>query len=240
MKINCVITDDEPIAREIIEDYVKMLPDLTLIASCSNAVETYAALRSHKVDLLFLDIQMPEINGLELMRSLKNPPAVIFTTAYPSFAIDGFDLDAVDYLLKPFSMERFLKAIDKTYQRLNPGRHDVAVTKGVEKFLFIKSDVSLVRMDFDKILYIEGMENYVKIFCEGRMILSLTTMKAIAAELPPENFLRIHRSYIVNLDKVDHVKDLCFNIKDKSLQIGKSYKKAVQNILFNRYKKIIR
>jgi len=239
MKLNCIITDDEPIALEIVEGYVKMLPELNLVARCTNAVETFTALRSHHVDLLFIDIQMPEISGLDVIRSLQKVPLIIFTTAYPSFAIDGFDLDAVDYLLKPISLERFLKSIEKVYSRIEKNQHALPAvirhTRADRKFFFIKSDAGLIRIDYDQILYIEGLENYIKIVSENKTVVTLHTMKAIEKVLPAENFLRIHRSYIVNMNKVESVKDYLFKIKNINLQTGKSYRKSIQAILKLKY-----
>ncbi len=239
MKLNCLITDDEPIAQEIIEGYVKMLPELHLVGTCSNAIETLSAIRNNHVDLLLIDIQMPEINGIDLIRSLHKVPMVIFTTAYPSFAIDGFELDAVDYLLKPVSLERFLKSIEKVYARMRRGKQPMETsaekTMIARTFFFIKSDSGLTRIDYQEILYIEGLENYIKIVCESRTVISLHTMKAIESVLPVENFLRIHRSYIVNMNKVERVKDYFFRIRNVSLQTGKSYRKSIQAILRMRF-----
>lgn len=183
---------------------------------------------------------MPEINGLDLIRSLKKTPLIIFTTAYPSFAIDGFELDAVDYLLKPISVERFLKAMEKAFFRLSKTKlssNDLIydLPNQERNFFFIKSESGLMRIDFADILYIEGLENYIKIICESKTVISLYTMKAIENMLPQDNFLRIHRSIIVNMQKVESVKDYHFKLKSISLQIGKSYKKSVLALLKLRY-----
>jgi len=236
----CVITDDEPIALEILEDYINMVPGLTLVAKCANAMETIAVLRSHHVDILFIDIQMPGISGVEFIRSLKNPPAVIFTTAYPNYAVEGFDLDATDYLLKPIPVDRFLKAVNKVFSKKNNAAAvaDVAVPQAAAKnLLFVKADQRLINVAYDDILFIEGLENYVRIHCKDRSIVSLNTMKSIEELLPDFPFLRIHRSYIVNLTKVDSVHNNIFNIGKRQLQVGKSYKKAIGEILKTYYSK---
>lgn len=239
MKLNCVVTDDEPIAREIIVAYIQKIPELELVAVCSDAIETISALRSNRVDVLFIDIQMPEISGLDLVRSLSKLPLVIFTTAHPAFAVDSFELDVVDYLLKPISKERFLKAMNKIYSRHSANQVLQAPFRdkpeNESKFFFAKSDLGLVRVDYDSILYIEGLENYIKIICENKTVVTMSTMKALESSLPAANFMRIHRSYIVNMDKVESVRDFCFQIKAHRLQVGKSYKKSVINLIKEKY-----
>lgn len=229
MTLNCVITDDEPIAQNIIEDYIGMVPDLHLTARCQDAMETLRVLRNNPVDLLFIDIQMPEISGLDFIRSLRTCPMVIFTTAYPSHAVEGFELDAVDYLVKPISFERFLKATDKVFARLAPAvsNHVTPIEKTNKNYFFIRSNLGYIRIDYNKILYIEGLENYIRIVCEDKTVISLNTMKFIANMLPPSLFIRIHRSHIINLEKVDSLHDHSFRIRDKTLIIGKSYRKTV-------------
>lgn len=239
MNLNCIITDDEPVALEILEDYVRMIPYLNLVATCKDAMETFAALRTHRIDVLFMDIQMPEITGVDLIRSLKTPPFVVFTTAYPNYAIEGFELDAVDYLLKPISIDRFLRAVDKIcsrYENLNKTQEAMKQHVADKKYFFIKSNQEMLKIEFDKILYIQGMENYVRIYCEdNKNIVSFSTMKNMEEILSPHNFLRIHRSYIVNLGKVDIVRNYVFNIRDKQIVTGKSYKKVISEMMKNHY-----
>jgi DNA-binding LytR/AlgR family response regulator len=238
MKLNCIITDDEPVALEILEDYARMVPYLNIVATCKDAMETFEALRNHKVDVLFMDIQMPEITGIDLIRSLKKPPFVVFTTAYPGFAIDGFELDAVDYLLKPISIDRFLRSVDKIcsrYETQDKGADPAKQNSTEKKYFFIKSNQEMLKVEFDKINYIQGMENYVRIFCEDKNVISFSTMKNMEEILSPYNFLRVHRSFIVNLDKVDMVRNYVFNIKDKQIITGKSYKKVVSEVMKSYY-----
>jgi DNA-binding LytR/AlgR family response regulator len=238
MKLNCVITDDEPIAQNIIEDYVNMVPGLRVLARCQDAMETLSVLHNNQVDVLFIDIQMPEINGLDFIRSLKKPPMVIFTTAYPSHAIDGFELDAIDYLVKPVSLERFLKAADKIFARsgmleTGPALHASPPNpEPSKKYFFIRSNPGFIKIEYNKILYIEGLENYIRIICEDKTVISLNTMKTTENMLP-SGFIRIHRSFIINLDKVDALHDNTFKIHDKSLVIGKSYRKIVLDLIKN-------
>lgn len=237
MQLKCIVTDDEPVASEILEDYVRLIPGLELIATCRDAMETHAILRSRPVDLLFIDIQMPGITGLDFIRSLKHPPAVIFTTAYPNYAIDAFDLDVVDYLLKPISVERFLRAVNKLFLRQSPHslKEDAmerpAAHEEARQFFFIKSNQDLVKIAYADILFIEGLENYVKIHCAGKVIISFATMRSMEEMLAPYRFLRIHRSYIVNLDKVDTIKNNIFCIRDTELVVGKSYRRPVAELL---------
>ena len=233
-QLACVITDDEPIALEILEDYIKMVPGLTLVAKCANAMETMDVLRKNKIDILFIDIRMPGISGVEFVRSLRSQPAVIFTTAFPDYAIDGFELDALDYLLKPVSVERFLRAVNKAFARnvkIDQTADMTAQQTEGKNILFVKSTNSLIKLTYDEILFIEGLENYIKIFCRDRVIISLCTMKNIEETLPNFPFLRIHRSYIVNLNKVDLVQNNIFKIGDRQLLVGKSYKKVVSEVL---------
>ncbi len=243
MILNCVVTDDEPIARDILEEYISMIPELVLVAKCSNAIETFSVLNNNDIDLLLIDIKMPEINGMDFIKSLKITPYVIFTTAYSSYAIEGFEVDAIDYLMKPISYERFLKSIEKVltrYKNENPVLNTLNSNEQNPTFFFIKSDTGLARIDYDKIQYIEGMENYIRIVCDNKTIVSLTTMKSIEQLLPNSNFLRIHRSFIVNMNMVDRVWDFNFYINNKAIQVGKSYKKSVQDILRNKYMAIVK
>lgn len=240
MKLKCVITDDEPIASEILEDYIRMVPGLELTAKCKDALETLQVLREEQVDVLFIDIQMPEITGLELIRSLnKMPRAVVFTTAYTAYAHEGFELDATDYLLKPISIERFLRTVDKIFLRmaaLKETQQPAAIPPPADKkYLFVKADQDLVKVEFNSILYVEGLENYVRIHCEDKTLISFKTMKSMEDILCAHRFLRIHRSYIVNLDKVDRIQNHIFMVKDRTLVTGKSYKKPVAELLKHYY-----
>jgi DNA-binding LytR/AlgR family response regulator len=243
MKINCVICDSLSASHEgpgIVEDYLKSFPDFKVVARCKNAFEVFSLLRALDVDVLFISIEMPEMNGLDLIRSLTKTPLIVFTTASAEFAIDGFDLNAVDYLVKPIQLDRFIKTIDKIYQRLTGGKQamladDATISGPKNNFIFIKAESGLIRIDYDAVLYIEGLENYIKIVCENKTVVTLLTMKAVESLISSGNFLRIHRSYIVNMNKVESINDGCFNMKGKSIVIGRSYKKVVQSVLKNKY-----
>ena len=237
MNLNCLITDDEPIAQEIMEDYISQVPGLVLAGKCKTAMETMSFFRKQNVDLLFLDIQMPGINGIDYIRSVKNPPAIIMTTAFPQYAMDGYDLDVVDYLLKPISFERFLKAVDKVFNRnitssLSNGQEKL-LDNSAPQYFFIRSNLDFIKVGYADVLYIEGLENYVRIYCETQTITTLGTMKHMEEILPPQRFMRIHRSYIVNMERVSGIYNYLFRIGNKEFNIGKSYRKAVLDRLKN-------
>ena len=225
--IKVLIVDDEPLAQEVLETYIEQIPDLDLVGKCGNAMEASSILSSENVDLLLLDIQMPQVTGLELVKSLNNPPVVVFTTAYPDYALDGFELDALDYLLKPISMERFLKAINKVRKHLQ--MQDTA--KHVDpddEYFFVKADKKLIKVKFSEILYIEGLKDYVIIRMEEGRVITLQTMKSLEDKLPSDKFMRIHRSYIVALDKIHALVGNMVEVMEKGqtkhLPVGKNYK----------------
>ncbi|EDP72347.1 two-component system response regulator [Flavobacteriales bacterium ALC-1] len=229
MKIlQCIIADDEPIARQILENYINEIPYLELKASCKNAFEVLEILQKEQIDLLFLDINMPKLSGLSMLRTLQQKPNVIITTAYPEYALEGFELSVTDYLLKPFSIERFLQAVMKVQQK-----HDNSVketiTNSIEEeqiSIFVKSDKKIIKLDFDAIFYIEAYGNYIKIFSD-KMVLTPQTLSDFIDKLP-NNFLRVHKSYAVNFN---HLKLIDGNqivlSNNAKLPIGKSYRKAI-------------
>ncbi len=226
-----MITDDEPIARDILTEYINLLPGLELGAVCSDALEAFKRLHNEKTDVLFLDINMPEMSGLELVRSLKNPPLIVFTTAHPQHALDGFELNAVDYLVKPVSFERFIRCADRLFrlhfaQRQQSNPMDQSFSQSPD-FIFVRTDRGLEKVWLHDLFYIEGFENYVKLICENRTLITMNTMKNMEAQLPTNRFLRIHRSYIINTDKIDFFQDNSFKIHKEVLLVGKSYRKMV-------------
>ncbi len=202
--IKVVAIDDEPLALQLVREYVEKTPFLELAGIFDNPLEAVAFIRSSDVDLVLLDIQMPDLTGTELAGVISGGPKVVFTTAYEKYALEGFRLDAVDYLLKPFSYGEFLKAVQKAEKLINLERKELPSLEVSKEFLFIKSDYKIRRIDFSEIHYIEGLKDYVKIFLRGekKPVLSLSTMKALEARLPEERFMRVHRSYIVNLETV--------------------------------------
>lgn len=226
MKIRTLIVDDEPLALEVLETYIEQMPEIELVGKCTNAIEANKVLNEIEVDLMFLDIQMPQLTGTEFVKTLTDPPIIIFTTAYPNYAIEGFELDALDYLLKPISLERFMKAINKAKEQINlksGGKDEEA-----EDFIFVKSDKKFIKVHYDDILYIEGLKDYVIIKTEAGRIITLQTMKSLEERLPSRRFMRVHRSYIAGLNKINAVVGNMVEViekgKPKHLPIGKNYR----------------
>lgn len=227
-KIRCLIIDDEPLAREILKQHIGGVEALALAGSCSNAVEAISFLKEHPVDLLFLDIQMPQLLGTNFIRTLKNPPKVIFTTAYRKYAVEGFELDAVDYILKPISFERFLKAVNKVLQ-INGVTEPVSSIKdnhaeSSSLFLYFRADRKMVKIFFHEILFIESLKDYIKIVTTTKTIVTKYVLYTLEEMLPSGEFLRIHRSYIVAINKIDSYNADSIQIAKHEIPIGKIYK----------------
>jgi DNA-binding LytR/AlgR family response regulator len=221
MKISCIIVDDEPLSRDVLIKYIADTPQLELKAALDNAISAMDYLNKNQVDLLFLDINMPKLSGVSLVKSLLNPPLIVFTTAYPQFAVEGFELDAVDYLLKPFSFERFLKAVNKVSEKLSKKEMPE------QNYLVIKADKKLHRISQDEILYFESAGDYVKIFFGDQMIVAHETMKNLEQTLPSEMFYRTHRSYIVALDKITFIEGNQLNIADAMISVSPDKKEGL-------------
>jgi len=228
MPIKCIAIDDEPLALELIKQYVARIEDLQLLQTFDDAISGSEFLRQQKVDLLFIDINMPDITGVELVRSLTEKPMVIFTTAYKKFAMDGFDLDAIDYLLKPIDFERFHKAANKaieyfTFRQVSKAEAPTSI--------FVRSEYKMLQIFLDDIDYIEGLEDYIKIhLSSGRPILTLMTLKAMLDKLPADRFKRIHRSYIVPVSKIKSiVNKKALMVYSKELPISDSYLSIIQD-----------
>ncbi|SMD45179.1 two component transcriptional regulator, LytTR family [Aquiflexum balticum DSM 16537] len=201
MKIKTIIVEDEPLAREGLKSYIREIDFLDLVGSCENALEANNIISSENPELMFLDIQMPKITGLDFLKSLKKPPMVIFTTAYPNYALQGFELDVIDYLVKPYSFDRFLKAVNKAREMFQL-KNQKPFEENFKDHIFLKVDNILKRINFEEILYIEGMENYIAVHThEGRFI-TLMTMKNMEELLPSRDFLRVHKTYIISRAKV--------------------------------------
>ena len=204
MTIKCVIIDDEPLAISVIEGHVHQTPFLELSAKFTHPIRAFEYLTENETDLLFIDIQMPDLSGLDLVKGLKNPPALIFTTAYDQYALEGFRVDAVDYLLKPIDYPEFLKAVNKAKDWIYALRSKNLSVQSNKEFLFIKSEYKIVRIDFTEIKYIQGMSEYVRIhLTHGKPIMSLLSLKSLEAQLPENMFMRVHKSFIVNLRKIN-------------------------------------
>src|SRR4026207_100591 len=234
-KIKCLVVDDEPPAREILKQHIAGVDALELAGTCANAVEAISFLKDHPVDLLFLDIQMPQLLGTNFIRTLKNPPRVIFTTAFRKYALEGFELDAVDYLLKPISFERFLKGINKIMQ-INVPVDPSSLPKDNQKetansFLYFRADRKMVKVFFNDILFIEALKDYIKIVTPGRTIVTKYVLTTLAELLPADEFLRIHKSYIVAINKIESYNADCIQIAKHELPIGRLYKFDVGRIL---------
>lgn len=221
--IRCVIVDDEPLAREILEMYVSQNTELQLVGVCKNADEVVALLRKETVDVLFLDIQMPGVSGMQLVKSLENPPLVVFTTAYDQYAVEGFEVSAVDYLLKPISPERFNTAVEKVKEQIQY-RKQVATSKDTLDYLFVRADYQDVKILYKDILYVEGLKDYVKIVTSMKRIVTLTNIKGMLEKLPRDKFIRVHKSYIVAKEKVNMVRGNVLKIGDKEIPIGLTFK----------------
>jgi two-component system LytT family response regulator len=231
--MSCIIVDDEPLARDILEDFIGKVPFLMLKASCKNGFEALKVLQKEKTDLIFLDIQMPDLNGIQLYESLSSKPLVIFTTAYSNYAVTGFDLEAVDYLVKPFAFERFLKAVNRAYEQFQASRP--AASGEIRDFMFVKDGTKIVKVNYADILYIEGMKDYVKIVLQDKkMVLTLMSMQHMMEKLPAEKFIRIHRSYIIPLSKIEEVEKNRVVIGGKHLPVGNSYKNGLMQALAGR------
>jgi len=233
--ISCIAVDDEPLALNVIHRYIALVPTLQLVASCNNALEAMQALHKNQVDLMFLDIKMPHILGTELVRSLRNPPKVIFTSAYRKFAIEGFDLNAVDYLLKPISFDRFLKAVSKVLdQTLSVAGHDPSLQtrpSALDAFLYFRADRKMVKVALSEILYVESIKDYVKVFTPARTIITKQSISSLEEMLSKANFMRIHRSFIVAIDKIQSFNNDFVEIEEKQLPISRMYRQTVRGAL---------
>jgi two-component system LytT family response regulator len=224
----CIIVDDEPLARDVIRRYIEQIPTLRLSAEFRNAIDASLYLISNEVDLIFLDIRMPQLTGIEFLRSLRKAPKVIFTTAHKEYALDGYELDVIDYLLKPIRFDRFLKAVNKAlpeFQHLEkkqlPPEED---SRPFDSFIYLRVDRKMVKVMLDDILYIESERDYVKIYTEEGYILTRQTIASIEAMLSQRQFMRIHRSYIVSLKKLKSFTSETVEIGSKEIPIGKLYR----------------
>ena len=226
MKLKCIITDDEPIARKGLQNYVERIDFLELVGVCEDAIQLNNQLKSQQADLLFLDIEMPYMTGIELLNSLSNPPKVIITSAYAEYAIKGYDLEVSDYLLKPISFDRFLKAVNKAYDQLISSQTPV-----VQDYLFVKTSLKLEKIGFNDMRFIEGVENYVAIYTSDGKIITHTTLRTILQKLPPERFVQVHKSYLVNIDKIDSIEGNLLGIGKNKIPLSRTYKETALEII---------
>jgi DNA-binding LytR/AlgR family response regulator len=233
VSISCLIVDDEPLARSLLTDYVKKIPYLNLLDASSSPLTAIEILRSTPVDLLFLDIQMPEITGISLLKALQKKPLVILTTAYSEYALEGYELDVIDYLLKPITFERFLRAVEKANQRLTTPA-PAPVIKNipdavVPPFVFVKDGTKLVKVRWEDILYVEGLKDYVTIHTRTQKIVTLQRLKSMEEQLPPDKFIRIHHSYIVAVDAIDVIHKGEVQIGPVTIPVSDTYRKSFKD-----------
>ncbi|WP_242926961.1 LytR/AlgR family response regulator transcription factor [Pontibacter vulgaris] len=241
MKLRCLIVDDEPLALDVLETYIARLDNLELVCRCNNAVEAYNCLQKEQVDVMFLDIQMPKLTGIDFLKSLTNPPKVIFTTAYRDYALDSYELNAVDYLLKPISFDRFLKAVSKvTPPEPKPASGasipaapvtEPAIANYKDAFIYLKADKKMVKVMLSDILYIESLKDYIRVKTDAKEIISYQKISFLEEKLPTDKFLRIHRSFIVALDKIQAFSATAVDIGQTEIPIGRFYKNEVLQIL---------
>lgn len=224
MKIRCIAVDDEPLSLRIIEKYTAELPQLELVATCADAFEAMNLLQSKAMDLAFLDINMPKLSGLSMLKSLDRPPLVVFTTAYPEFAVDGFEQEAVDYLVKPFSLERFIKAVNRVRERLFAQNEPVCPSPG---HLLVKADKKLYKVGFRDILYLEAYGDYVKIFTKDQMLLTKERLTTLEEGLPKQDFLRIHRSYLISFNAIEFLEGNRVKIGPVKLPVSPAMKEGL-------------
>jgi DNA-binding LytR/AlgR family response regulator len=234
--MKCLIVDDEPLAQQVMEEFAGRVPFLEVVSKCSNATEAIEVLRNTMVDLIFLDIHMPRLSGLDFIRSLQNPPQFILVTAYSEYALQGFNVSATDYLMKPVPFDRFLKAVNKAHElyrlRNRPGGLQ---DPPAPKYILVKSGYQTIKIMFDSILYIEGLKDYVKFYTESKKaVLSLLTMKGLAETLPGDKFLRIHKSYIVSTDRITTISRNRVMIGEKWIPVGENYRKAFRKRMFDK------
>jgi len=234
--IRCLAVDDEKLALDLLEDNIKKVPSLELVKRCRSAFEAVEILRNQKIDLLFLDIQMPDLNGIQLLKSLQERPIVIFTTAFSNYAIESYDLDVMDYLLKPYTFERFLKAVNKAAEYIGLKEKYLQAENPKEplasaNFLFVKSGYKLVKIDIRDIEYIEGLGDYVKIYAGGSPVLTQTSMKSMEEKLDPAEFIRVHRSFIISFNKIEFIRKNMVGLKGREIPVSDHYKDQLFKII---------
>jgi len=232
-KIRCLVVDDEPPARKILRRYIEEIPILTLVAECANAVQAFTELQQHTIDLMFLDIRMPQLNGNDLLKTLKNPPKVILTTAYPEYALEGYELDVTDYLMKPVTFERFLKSVNKAFPSglFKTGNISKEEDKKSEDFVYFRADRKMVKVMLHDILYIESMKDYIKVFTRNNTLVTKQSISSVEEMLPEKDFIRVHRSFIVSLQKIRTFTSELIEIDSSEIPIGKFYRQGVLKML---------
>lgn len=237
MIINCIAVDDEPLALSKMKKYIDRIDFLNLLGVFNNGVDAINFIKNNPVDLVFLDIQMDDLTGIELIESLKNRPKVIFTTAYDSYALKGYELDVTDYLLKPISFQRFIKAVDRVFDQMSGSdksisdNKDIGKEQAVHDFIFVKTEYRQQKIDLSEILFVEGMKDYIRIWTEKEKIMTLMNFAQIMEILPSDNFVRVHKSYIVALNKIHSIERNKIKINDQLIPIGESYKQYFISVI---------
>ena len=228
LTLNCLVVNDDSLSRNILEDLINDTTSLNLAASCQDPIQAFNFLKEQQVDLLFLDIEMPKMDGMEMLRNLNPLPQVILVTSHTEYAVESYEYDVTDFIKKPITPARFLKAIDKVYKRLSTEETKIT-TKG--DTIFIKSDSRLVQINTNKIFWIEALGNYMRVITEDGKYTILSTMKDVASKLPSDEFVRVHRSFIVRVDKIKSIEDNYIIIDEKQINIGKAYKDGLNKFL---------
>jgi len=233
MKLKTILVDDEPHALDVLINYLQNFSEIEVVAKCENAIQAFQTLQQQKIDLMFLDIKMPGLTGTELLRSLKNPPKVVFTTAYQDYAVEGFDLNAVDYLLKPIPFDRFLRAMDKIFTIFEVNNRQVSIAEkpsvsNKDVFLYLKVDRKMVKVNVNEIYWIESLRDYIKVVLKDKVLISKQKISMLEELLPEDDFIRIHRSFIVSIPKIEGYHSHAVDIAGKELPIGRNYKSDCQ------------
>jgi DNA-binding LytR/AlgR family response regulator len=231
-KLSCIIVDDEPIARKILHEFVEHVPFMELQGKFENAMKAEAFLKNNAVDMIFLDIEMPKVSGLQFLQKLHVESMVILTTAFPQYALEGYELDIIDYLLKPFALSRFLKAVQKAKDYHEMKTHTAGAAQ--PSYIFIKSDKRIEKIEPADIIYAESVGNYVSIYTENKRIMAYLTMKSLESQLPVNDFIKIHQSYLLNCSKIDAIEGNEVKLGSKSLPISRNYREIVMKVVNQR------
>ena len=229
MKLNCIIVDDEPLARKVIEQYIEAVPSLRLEAECNTALEALAYLHDHRIDLIFLDIKMPGITGMDMLKTLTNPPLIIITTAYSEYAVEGYEYSVIDYLMKPIPFNRFLKAVNKALDQLNKiSISEELKTEPKESYILVKADKSMHKLSYTEIKYFEGYGNFIKVFTDKKKLLITETLSNMEQKLPSSLFIRVHKSFIVPIMRIREISGNTLRLDDQEIPIGRFFKKGLE------------
>lgn len=236
-KLSCIIVDDEPVARKILEEFTEQVPFLDLLGKFESAMKAEEFLKSRQPDIIFLDIEMPKVSGLQMLKRVNIESMVILTTAFPQYALDGYELDIIDYLLKPFALHRFLKAVQKAKDFYEMKTHPIGIGSGntpPPSYIFIKSEKRIEKVELSDILYAEVLGNYLTIYTDRKKIIAYLTMKSLESQLPPSDFIKIHQSFLVNRSKIESVEGNDLMVGTKSLPISRNYRDSVTSLINQR------